>query len=102
MTLLNQDGVPSIPSVNGSCVSMVEEMLKKDMSIISKLELCKLIVAQYSAIEELMDALVKVQPYHRLIPKSRRTLGPESGVSGTTPPPDLLPSGDVSDESVTN
>ena len=63
--LLKADGT----AVYGGSIAMVSDMLGKDMAIVSKRELCDLVVLQYSAINNLMGELKKVDPGNRLLTK---------------------------------
>ena len=60
---------------------IVSQMLKRPVSEIAKLQLCELIVAQYSAIENLVDALHSIAPRHALLPKGRSYVADARGDS---------------------
>jgi len=80
MTLVNVNGQIISGNFPGP-VKFVERMLKKQMGIISKLELCGLICQQYRAIDNLMAELMRVDPGNRILPgqgdaKARQGQGP--------------------------
>jgi hypothetical protein len=67
MSILNVNGVDIEEQARASKV--VELMLKKPMAITSKGELARLVIAQYSAIEALLQALEEASPGHPLLPR---------------------------------
>jgi hypothetical protein len=69
MTILDVNGQDMAPQ--DPCV-YVQHMLGKPIATLSKRELSQMIVAQYQAITNLVDALRKVDPDNKLLPKAPR------------------------------
>lgn len=65
----------SIYKSNGAkyenAIDLVGKMLKVNVAEMSKLDLCRMILAQYGVIEELVDALHAIAPNHELLPTGR-------------------------------
>ena len=76
--LVNSSGAPIHGQTFPEPIKQVQAMLGKEMSIVSKLELCGLICAQYRAIENLMEALHRAEPDNPLIAGLR---SPETDVA---------------------
>ena len=72
MSILNVNGVDIEEQARASKV--VELMLKKPMAITSKGELARLVIAQYSAIEALLQALAQACPGHPLLPRQDNSI----------------------------
>ena len=82
--LVNTHGEPIHGQTFPEPLRQVSAMLGKDMAIVSKLELCGLICAQYRAIENLMEALYHAEPDNALV-RGLRGNSMIPGQSGNVP-----------------